>query len=122
MRAIVDTGSTTTIISRGLLECMPDVLSKLQATSFTFKGVGGDSRQYAGILPKVQLSLTDKLNVNINIAVTPTSDKYLLIGNDVIGGNYSLLTKVAESDPLVFFVLQDETGIHDIVQFLRNRE
>ena len=68
------------------------------------------------------MSLTDKLNVNINIAVTPTSDKYLLIGNDVIGGNYSLLTKVAESDPLGFFVLQDETGIHDIVQFLRNRE
>ena len=44
VRAIVDTGSTTTIISRGLLECMPEVLSKLQATSFTFKGGGGDSK------------------------------------------------------------------------------
>jgi hypothetical protein len=75
------------------------------------------------MLPKVKLKLTDKLGVTlINVAVTPTTIKYLLLGNDIIGGNYSLLTKVAESDPLGFFVLQDDSGIHDIVQFLRNRE
>lgn len=53
----------------------------------------------------MKLALTDKVKVTLNVAVTPTSDKYLLLGNDVIGGNYSLLTKVAESDPLGFFVL-----------------
>ena len=74
------------------------------------------------MLPKVKLKLTDKLGVTLNVAVTPTTDKYLLLGNYIIGGNYSLLTKVAESDPLGFFVLQDDSGIHDIVQFLRNRE
>ena len=72
------------------------------------------------MLPKVKLKLTDKLGVTLNVAVTPTTDKYLLLGNDIIGRNYSLLTKVAESDPLGFFVLQDDSGIHDIVQFLRN--
>lgn len=122
VRAIVDTGSTTTIISKGLLDCMPETATKLQATSYTFRGVGGKSQQYEGMLPKVKFKLTDKLGVTLNVAVTPTTDKYLLLGNDIIGGNYSLLTKVAESDPLGFFVLQDDSGIHDIVQFLRNRE
>lgn len=115
VRAIVDTGSTTTIISKGLLDCMSETAPKLQATSYTFRGVGGKSDRYAGMLPKVKLALTDKVKVTLNVAVTPTTDKYLLLGNDVIGGNYSLLTKVAESDPLGFFVLQDETGVHDIV-------
>lgn len=53
MPTIVDRGSSTAIVLKGLLECLPDLLSKLQANSFTVSGVRGDSYYYVGILPIV---------------------------------------------------------------------
>jgi hypothetical protein len=39
-RAMIDSGSTTTMISTGLLSKMPGMKEKVKPTSFTFFGVG----------------------------------------------------------------------------------
>ncbi len=63
------------------------------------------------------------MKIKLNVSVVPNEDKFLLLGNDAIGGQYSKkLTRLAHSDTNSFIVLQDSNGVQDIVQFVRNRE
>jgi hypothetical protein len=50
VRAMIDSGSTTTMISTGLLDLMPSLKAKMKPTSYTFMGVGENRMSYAGIL------------------------------------------------------------------------
>lgn len=54
VRAMVDSGSTTTMISTGLLDLMPQLKAKMKPTSFTFMGVGENRMNYAGMLYDVE--------------------------------------------------------------------
>ena len=49
-RAMIDSGSTTTMISTGLLEYFPEVKKMIKPTSYTFMGVGENRMQYKGML------------------------------------------------------------------------
>lgn len=40
VRAMIDSGSTTTMISTGLLDILPGVKQMVKPTSYTFMGVG----------------------------------------------------------------------------------
>ena len=50
VRAVVDSGSTGTLISDSLLNKMPAIKSQLKPTSLGFWGVGNGRMQYEGIL------------------------------------------------------------------------
>ena len=119
IRGVIDTGSTTTIMSSGLYRLLDKL--ELVPTSTGFKGVNGRD-QYDGILEQLSLQFTDKLKVTINVAVVPTEEIFLLIGSDCIGGAYAKLTRIAQADPHGVMVLQDAQGIQDVVNFIRNRE
>ena len=120
VRGVLDTGSTTTIMSKGAYDLLPGV--GLQPTSTGFSGVGEHRDQYKGIIPALSVRLSDHLHANINVAVVPTSRIFILIGNDLVGGCYSKLTRVAMNDSLGNMLLQDNAGAHWPVQFIRNRE
>ena len=49
-RAMVDSGSTTTMISTGLIEMMPELKARIKPTSYTFMGVGEERMTYTGML------------------------------------------------------------------------
>lgn len=50
VRAMVDSGSTTTLLSSGLLERMPALAKELKPTSMGFFGVGEQKLSYDGML------------------------------------------------------------------------
>lgn len=106
IRAVIDTGSTTTVMTLGLFHSMPLLKNKLQPTSFT----------------DLTLQFSDKLSTPVNIAVLPNPKKFLLIGNDLVGGAYAELARAGQTDPLGYVVLQDKKGRQDVVQINRNRE
>lgn len=54
VRAMIDSGSTTTMISTGLLDQMPQLKAKMKPTSFTFMGVSEDRMKYSGMLYDVE--------------------------------------------------------------------
>lgn len=124
IRAVVDTGSTNSVMSSALYNDLKDHGElPLIPTSNTFKGVSGPKSTYTGALAALPIQLTDKLEITLNVSVVPNEDKFLLLGNDAIGGTYSTkLTRLASSDTHSFFVLQDAQGVQDLVQFVRNRE
>jgi hypothetical protein len=45
-RGMIDSGSTVTMISTGLLERIPELKAKMKPTTFTFFGVGENSMKY----------------------------------------------------------------------------
>jgi hypothetical protein len=92
-------------MSSGLFQIMPHLKHKLQPTSFTFSGVGEGTDKYDGILPGLHLSFTDKLSAAVNVAVVPNPKKFLLVGNDLVGGAYAELARVGQNDPLGYMVL-----------------
>lgn len=108
LRAIIDTGSTTTIMSSGLYRLLDKL--DLVPTSTGFRGVNGRD-QYDGILEQLPLQFTDKLKIKINVAVVPSEEFFLLIGSDCIGGAYAKLTRIAQADPHGCMVLQDDNSI-----------
>ena len=54
-RAMIDSGSTTTMISTGLLDLMPELKAALKPTTYTFFGVGEQRLKYAGILYNLKM-------------------------------------------------------------------
>ena len=122
IRAVWDTGCTNTIMSHGMYEQLKCETVQLKPTSNTFRGVSPGNQQYEGILEKLHLRFSDKLTAEINVAVVPNDEPFLLLGNDCIGGTYAVLTVIGSSDAHTYLVLQDSQGIQDIVQFVRNRE
>ncbi len=67
VRAIVDSGATTTLISTGLLDFMTGM--KLHPSTLGFFGVGPQKLRFAGILYDVPLRFNDALAVVENIGV-----------------------------------------------------
>ena len=110
IRAVMDTGSTTTIMSEGLFNELPNLKKHLQPTSFSFSGVSEGRDTYVGIIPNLQFHFSDKIMTEINVAIIPNKKKFLLIGNDLVGGAYSQLARVGQNDPLGYMVLQDKKG------------
>ncbi len=51
---MVDSGSTTTMLSTGLLDMMPELKAKMRPTSYTFMGVGENRMTYTGMLYAVK--------------------------------------------------------------------
>lgn len=62
VRAFVDSGATTTLISTGLLKMMTTGIT-VHPSSFTFFGVGPDAMKFAGVAYGVSLRLCDSLSV-----------------------------------------------------------
>ncbi len=54
-RAVIDSGSTTTLLSTGLLDKMPDLKEKMKPTSLGFYGVGEKKMEYAGMIYELDL-------------------------------------------------------------------
>ena len=54
-RAIIDSGSTTTLLSTGLLDKMPDLKEKMKPISLGFYGVGEKKMEYAGMIYELDL-------------------------------------------------------------------
>ena len=61
VRAFVDSGATTTLISTGFLNMMTGI--NVHPSSFTFFGVGPDAMKFAGVAYGVSLRLCDSLSV-----------------------------------------------------------
>ena len=61
VRAFVDSGATTTLISTGLLNMMNGI--NVHPSSFTFFGVGPDAMKFAGVAYGVSLRFCDSLSV-----------------------------------------------------------
>lgn len=55
VRAIIDSASTSTIISDGLLKLIPDVKKLVVPTSLTFSGVVNGSAGYEGLIKGLSL-------------------------------------------------------------------
>jgi hypothetical protein len=54
-RAVIDSGSTTTLLSTGLLDKMPKLKEQLKPTSMGFYGVGEEKLVYNGMLYELEL-------------------------------------------------------------------
>ena len=61
VRAFVDSGATTTLISTGLLDMMKGII--VHPSSFTFFGVRPDAMKFAGVAYGVPLRFCDSLSV-----------------------------------------------------------
>ena len=69
MRAMVDSGSTTTLISSGLMDKMPELRKQLKPTSLGFYGVGEEKLTYEGMLYELEIQVADSLKVQATVAV-----------------------------------------------------
>ena len=58
VRAIIDTGSTSTLVSTALLAKLGAWQAKMKPTSQTYHGVDEQPRQYAGVIPDFPMQLT----------------------------------------------------------------
>lgn len=85
-RAMVDSGSTTTMLSTGLLDMMPELKQKVKPTSYTFMGVGENRMTYKGMLYGVKCQLAEHIVCDVTMAVFENSNPCMLIGNDLMGG------------------------------------
>lgn len=77
----------------------------LQPTTATFRGVNQNNERYEGIMVGLPIRLTDRLATTLNVHVIPNNDKYILLGNDLIGGAHAKLTRISSSDSHSFIVL-----------------
>ncbi len=92
VRAILDTGSTNTIMSHGLYKLLSGL--RLVPTSSGFRGVNAGA-QYVGIIEALNMKFSDKLEATLNVGVIPTEDVFLLVGSECIGGQFAKLTRLA---------------------------
>jgi hypothetical protein len=53
--ALINSGSTTTLLSTGMLDKMPNMKRKMKPTSLGFYGVGEKKIEYAEIIYKIDL-------------------------------------------------------------------
>ena len=63
VRAILDSGSTSCLISTAYLEMMPELRKLMKSTVMTYSGVDESNQCYAGIINKVSLQLTQNITV-----------------------------------------------------------
>ena len=103
IRAIIDTGCTNSVMSKGLYDHLQGLT--LSPTNNTFRGVHDAKEKYNGIIAGLPIRLSDKLQVNLNVSVVPNPEKFFLLGNDCIGGCHSKLTRLSSSDAHTFIVL-----------------
>ena len=80
MRALLDSGSTHTLISRALVELMPEVKAKVVPTSMGFRQVGDQVGRYFGVLPGFHVQLDQNIGVEVNVAVVDTPEPYFIVG------------------------------------------
>lgn len=119
---MIDSGSTTTMISSGLLEHLPGLKQLMKPTSFTFMGVGEDRMKYKGMLYDVECQVSDNIVTKVTMAVYENRTPCMLIGNDVLGGPNSQLEVVAMNAGYSFYVVSDRMGHVALVQYLKNIE
>ncbi len=123
VRAIIDSGSTTTIISSGLAEKVKGLERKVHPTKLSFLGVNEATYNYCGLIRGLKMQLTPKIQVEVNAAVVENSDPLMLIGQDVLGGSRSKLKTVGLNTDYNYYTLVDEaTGSIDNLHYLKNVE
>ena len=91
VRAMVDSGSTTTMISTGLLDFMPQLKTKMKPTLFTFTRVGENRMNHAGLLYDVECQLAENLGCKIAMTMYENRGPSMLVGTDMMGGMNSKL-------------------------------
>lgn len=117
---MVDTGSTTTIMSEGCYNLLKGI--PLNPTNTGYMGVTNGREQYKGIIPDLRIQLADDVETTLNVAVVPNPSVFFLVGNDLIGGNYARFTRLGMNDAHGNMLLQDSAGAHHVIPFVRNRE
>lgn len=117
---MVDTGSTTTIMSEGCYNLLKGV--PLNPTNTGYMGVANGREQYKGIIPDLRIQLADGVETTLNVAVVPNPAVFFLVGNDLIGGNYARFTRLGMNDAYGNMLIQDSAGTHYVIPFVRNRE
>lgn len=124
VRAIIDSGSTNTILSSGLMKEMKELQVTMKPTSQTFLGVAEQRLSYAGILPSVSLQFADNIKVSAQVAVVDNdADFIMLIGNDIMGGSNSLLNVVSLNSTYSFYtVVDNKTNDIGLIHYLKNSE
>ena len=121
-RAIMDSGCTSTMLSTGLLEQMPDLKDQIKPTSFAFFGVGENRMKFVGMLYKVTMQLAQNLKCVVTAAVYENQKPMLLVGNDLVGGPNAKLEILGMNASRSFYVLGDNDGHIACVQYLKNVE
>ena len=106
-------------MSKGLYDLMKPF--PMEPTTGQYKGVNDGMADYVGIIPELAVRLSDKLHTTLRVSVVPTQDKYLLIGNDLIGGESAAFSKFGGADIHSFIALQNKDSIQDMVQFVRRK-
>lgn len=123
VRGIIDSGSTSTIISTALLEKMPEVYRRVLPTSLTYVGVNEERQHYHGLLQDLDLMMTPEITVRVVAAVVQNTDPMILIGQDVLGGSRSKLKTVALNTDYSFYTVVDEaTGSIGNLHYIKNVE
>lgn len=79
-RAMLDTGSTTTLITTGLLKHMPALQDKVNKTSLTFSGVSQGGENYEGLIQDLVLQLANNIKLKVTAAVIPNVEPFMIIG------------------------------------------
>ena len=122
-RVILDTGSTTTVVSKALLKQMPEVLKLCQPTALTYSGVDAGSKSYDSIIPNLQLQLTPDITIEVIAGVVETNDPYFIIGQDVLGGAKCRLRTIGyNTDYSILTVVDTVTGKIGNLHYLKNVE
>ena len=117
VRGIWDSGCTNTVMSKGLYdEIYP---FPMETTTAEYQGVNDQKESYVGVIPALPVRLTDKLHTTLRVNVLPTKEKYLLLGNDLIGGQNAAFAKIGGADIHCQMTLQNQDSVQDIVQFIR---
>ncbi len=122
VRALCDTGSTTTVMSSSLLDECWSLKELVAPTNLGYKGVG-PLGNYHGILKGMEMQIGEGLMTKEHIAVIENQEPFMLLGNDVVGGKKARFRRVAMNDDYSFMTLVDlESGHVENVHFLRNNE
>lgn len=122
VRVLCDTGSTTTVMSSGLLDECWSLKEMVTPTNLGYKGVG-PSGNYVGILKGIEIQIGEGLTTKEHVAVIENAEPFMLLGNDVVGGKKAKFRRVAMNDDYSFMTLVDlETGHVENCHFLRNNE
>ena len=123
VRAIVDSGSTTTILSSALVVLMPEVKRKMAPTSLTFSSANNGKDKYEGLIGGVTLQISPSIVVKVNAAVVKNDDVFILLGQNVLGGNKSQLqTLLWNTQFSVIVVAQESTGLVETIHYIKNTE
>lgn len=113
VRAMIDSGSTTTVISQGMLDKLPALKRRVKSTSLTYKGIDGEKGRlnyYNGIVEDVIIQLGDRLTTKLDVAISNNDEINMIIGNDLIGGSHSKYTVLNYNTDYCFLTLLDKAS------------